>query len=464
MRRWSVFAVLVLLWGAVALANPIVEGDWVRYETERFFIYLWKDIPPERLALGSPNPLQAKLDEIAVSLETDLRALEQILQLPYSVELSGKIAIFVYASLEDYQQKTQCYLCAAHVSALPNTPEVQALALTAKLNRYAIYAHLDNTPRGLGGLSIGLPHEVIPHELTHIIELTLIGGAKPTTLREGLAVYASSRADAVPDAEQFHLTDQHLRLFAEAENSDLLSYLTGCSSRRFIYSFGGSFINFFAARWGIERFLEFYRLLQGERLSSALCSYGFSFEQLDGLFQQILRLSLDEVRHEYLGYLNATEITEEGQRSFDFVMDQIFTRAIMLKPLLIEGDELERLAREVWSEGRFHAEKAAYVTAYISDRRNYTADAERVARTMHSSFARVRSFSSTYIDDPATRSQIEMELQELEQLAREERYTEFKDGFLELVFRAITWRRQPVRGLQSPTPLEKGTERTPLGE
>lgn len=443
MRRLSVLVLSVLLWGAVALAQPIVEGDWIRYETERFFVYLWKDVPLERLALGSPDPLQAKLDEIARSLEADLQSIEQVLQLPYSAQQYGKIAVFVYASLEDYQQKTRCYLCAAHVSALPNTPEVQALALTGKLNNYAIYAHLDNTPRGLGGLSIGLPQEVIPHELTHILDLTLIGGAKPVTLREGLAVYASSKSDTVPDDEQFTLTDQHLRLFVEAESFDLISYLTGCSSRRFLYSFGSSFINFFAAQAGIERFIEFYRALQGERLSPSLCSYGFSFEQLDRLFQQTLNRSLDEVRREYLNQLNATEISEDGRRSFDFVMDQVFNRVMALRHILIEGTELERITREVWNTGRFNAEKAAYVTDYISDSRNYAADGERVARTVQDSFARVRSFASTYIDDPATRSEIEIKLRELEQLAQEERYTEFTEGFIDLVFRYVTWRRQP---------------------
>ncbi len=443
MRRLSVFVFLALLWSAVALANPIVEGDWVRYETERFFVYLWKDTPPERLALGSPDPLQAKLDEIATSLETDLRTIEHVLQLSYPVQQYGKIAVFVYASLEDYQQKTRCYLCAAHVSALPNTPEVQALALTGQLNRYAIYAHLDNTPRGLGGLSIGLPQEVIPHELTHIVDLTLIGGSKPVTMREGLAVYASSKSDTIPDHEQFALTDQHLRLFVETEKIDLISYLTGCSSRRFLYSVGSSFINFFVTRAGIERFVEFYRALQGERLTIAPCSYGFSLEQLDRLFQQTLSLSLDEVRREYHGQLQATELTEDGRRSFEYVMDQVFNRAVYLQPLIIEGREIERIAREVWSEGRFNAEKAAYVTAYISHLKNYVADAERVAQTVQNSFERLRSFASTYIDDPATRSQIEMKLRELEQLAHEERYEEFKEGFIDLVFRYVTWRRQP---------------------
>ncbi len=432
---------LVFLWSTVALANPIVEGDWVRYETERFFVYLWKDVPPERLALGSPDPLQAKLDEIALSLEADLRSIETTLQLPYSAQQHGKIAVFIYASLEDYQQKTRCFLCAAHVTSLPSTPEVQALALMGQLNRYAIYAHLDNTPRGLGGLSIGLPQEVIPHELTHVIDLTLIGGAKPITLREGLAVYVSSKADTVPDADQFNLTDQHLRLFAESDTPDLLSYLTGCSSRRFLYSVGSSFIHFFVAQAGVTQFLEFYRLLEGERLPSSLCSYGFSLEQLDRLFQQILKMSLDEVRQAYLGRLQATEITEEGQRSFDFAMDQVFNRAVYLQPLIIEGKEIERIAREVWSERRFNAEKAAYVTEYISRRSNYAADAERVAGAIKN-FDRVRSFVSSYIDDPATRSQVEMQLRELEQLATEGRYEEFKESFIELVFQYVTWRRE----------------------
>jgi hypothetical protein len=443
MRRWSIFVLAVFLWSAVALAQPVVEGDWIRYETERFFIYLWKDIPLEKLTLSSPDPLQAKLDEIAISLEADLQGIEKALQLPYSAQQYGKIAIFVYASLEEYQQKTKCFLCAAHVSTLPNTPEVQALALTGRLNRYAIYAHLDNTPRGLGGLSIGLPGEAIPHELTHILDLTLIGGAKPSTLREGLAVYASLKVDTVPDDEQFGLTDQHLRLFVEAENTNLMSYLTGCSSWRFLYSFGDSFIHFIAQRWGIEKFLEFYRLLEGERLLLALCSYGFSLEQLDRLFQQTLGLSLDEVRNQYLTHLFNVEITEEGRRSFEFVMDQIFNRVIILRYLLIEGNELERIVREVWGGGLFHADKAAYVVEYISDSNNYTADAERVAKTVQDPFVRVRSFVSIYIDDPATRSEVERKLQDLEQLAQEERYEEFKGGFVNLVFQYVTWRRSP---------------------
>lgn len=380
------------------------------------------------------------MDEIALSLEADLRSIEATLLLPYNALQHGKIAVFIYASLEDYQQKTRCFLCTAHVTTLPSTPEVQALAWTGQLNSYAIYAHLDNTPRGLGGLSIGLPQEVIPHELTHVIDLTLIGGAKPITLREGLAVYVSSKADTVPDTDQFNLTNQHLRLFAETEAPDLLSYLTGCSSRRFIYSVGSSFIDFFAQQAGIEKFLEFYRLLQGERLPPSLCSYGFSFQQLDRLFQQILKISLDEVRQEYLGHLQATEITEDGRRSFDFVMDQVFNRAVYLQPLIIEGKEIERIAREVWSEGRFNAEKAAYVTEYISKRSNYAADAERVAGAIKN-FDRVRSFVSSYVDDPATRSEIEMKLRELEQLAQEERYEEFKEGFIELVFQHVTWRK-----------------------
>lgn len=427
-------ALLLLVWSAAALANPIIQGDWIRYETERFFVFLWKDLPPEKL-----GPVQAKLDEIALSLEADLKSIEGALQLPYNVVQHGKIAVFVYASLEDYQQKTGCLLCAAHVSSVPSTPENQALIIAGQLNRFAIYAHLDNTPRGLGGLSVGLPQEVIPHELTHIVDLTLIGGAKPATLREGLAVYASFKADTVLDEAQFGLADQHLRLFAEIDTPDLLSYLTGCSSRRFLYSFGGSFIDFFVQKADIKKFLEFYRSLQMERLSSASCPWGFSLEQLDWLFRQILDQPLDEIRQEYATRLQAAKITENGQRSFDFVMDQIFNRAIYLEPLVIEGKEIVRIAREVWAEGRFNAEKGAYVTEYIANTRNYAANAERVAGAIKN-FDRVRSFASNYVDDPAMRSQIEMKLRELEQLAQEERYEEFKEGFVALIFQYVTWR------------------------
>ncbi|MCS6936065.1 MAG: hypothetical protein RMJ96_03185 [Candidatus Bipolaricaulota bacterium] len=442
-NRWIgglVALFLVAFGSAVALANPIVEGDWVRYETERFFIYLWKDTPLERLGLGSPDPLRAKLDEIALSVEADLKGIEGALQLPYDAALYGKIAIFVYASLEEYQQRTGCYLCSGHVTSVPSTPEIQALLATGRLNRYAVYVHLDNTPRGLGGLSIGLPQEVVPHELVHVLDLTLIGGSKPSTLREGLAVYATFKADATPDELQFGLTNQHLRLFAETDTPDLLSYLTGCSSRRFLYSFGGSFIDFFARQSSIGAFLEFYRRLQGERVTLPNCSFGFSLEQIDRLLRQTLQKSLEQVRREYQAFLQNTELTEEGRQSYDFVMDQIFNRAIYLEPLLREGAELVRLTRAVWAGGRFDRERAAYVRAYLSDKNNYAASAERVAGALKN-FERVRSFASNYIDDPATRSQVEQRLRELAELARAERFEEFKDGFVALVFGYVTWRR-----------------------
>ncbi|MCI2429627.1 hypothetical protein LM602_01665 [Candidatus Acetothermia bacterium] len=438
---YSVLTALgLVLWGVVALANPIVEGDWVRYETERFFVYLWKETPLERLGLGSPDPLRAKLEEIALSLENDLKGIEAASQLPYDAALHGKIAIFVYASLEEYQRRTGCYLCSGHVTAVPNTPEIQALFATGRLNRYAVYVHLDNTPRGLGGLSIGLPQEVVPHELVHVLDLTLIGGSKPGTLREGLAVYATFKADATPDELQFGLTNQHLRLFAETDTPDLLSYLTGCSSRRFLYSFGGSFIDFFARKAGIGAFLDFYRRLQGERLTLPNCSFGFSLEQIDRLFRQTLQQSLDQVRQEYHAYLRTIELTEDGQFSYDFVMDQIFNRAIYLEPLLIEGAELVRLTRAVWAGGRFDKAKASYVREYILNARNYAVSAERVANAVKN-FARVRSFVSNYMDDPATRSQVEQRLRELEELAKTERFEEFNDGFVALVFQYVTWRR-----------------------
>ncbi|MFN4217907.1 MAG: hypothetical protein ACK4HB_01255 [Candidatus Bipolaricaulia bacterium] len=48
-----------------------------------------------------------------------------------------------------------------------------------------------------------------------------------------------------------------------------------------------------------------------------------------------------------------------------------------------------------------------------------------------------------YIDDPATRSKVEMKLRELEQLAQQGRYEEFKDSFVDLIFQYMTWRRSP---------------------
>ncbi|MCS7198651.1 MAG: hypothetical protein NZ930_08300, partial [Candidatus Bipolaricaulota bacterium] len=77
---------------------------------------------------------------------------------------------------------------------------------------------------------------------------------------------------------------------------------------------------------------------------------------------------------------------------------------------------------------------------YLSDKNNYAASAERVAGALKN-FERVRSFASNYIDDPATRSQVEQRVRELAELARAERFEEFKDGFVALVFGYVTWRR-----------------------
>ena len=424
---------LCFLATAVASAQPYtLEGNWVVYETPRFFIYLWKDTPKERLGEGA-DPLLNKLEEIAGSLERNMGLLELVLFKPYSARKDGKVAVFVYASVEQYQHETGCLTCAAHVTNVP--PEYEDRVRHGILNPYAVHISLDYVPTGLGGLSIGLPQQVVPHELTHILDLTLIGGLKPTVLREGLAAYAAFKVDGISDAQQFGLTNQHLKLFMHGYEPDLLQHhLSSCGLRRFTYNFGASFIDFLVRKARMSTFLSFFDRIIFRR-SRDFC---FAPKEMDRLLREHYGQSLEETEKAYRAMLENTETTDEGLASFEYTMDQLFTRASYLSPLLKDGESIVKATRQVWVDGGFDQEKARFVREYLKNPENYVATRENVERAFKN-IERLRAYVSNYYDS-RVRAQLEAQLAQLNRLYLEGKDEEFKNLFVALVHQYVTWK------------------------
>jgi hypothetical protein len=318
-----------------------------------------------------------------------------------------------------------------------------ALVRDKKLNPYAVYAHLDNTPVGPGGLTIGLPQNVLPHELTHVIDLSFIGGAKPSTLREGLAVYVAYKSDGFDDGRQFALTAQHLQQFIlEYDPGFIANQLSGCGGlRRFTYNFGVSFINFLVERASIKRFLEFYAALKPQPMRDGPpgCTFGYPREVLDPLFQRFFGLSYGDAEQAYLMDVLASPLTEEGRDSYAFTMDQIYNRFLQLKPLLKDETLVETLARGVWSEGGFDQEKARALREYLSRPENYLATPEAIQRASGHSVARLRSFVNTY-RDATVQAELQVQLAQLSLLLAGGQLEAWRDLFVLLVNRFVTWR------------------------
>lgn len=444
LKRLSfILALIVASHALAAYTQPAIEGDFYKYQSNRFFVYLWKDVPPEKLDVqGGPDPVTAKLDQISQALEGYLEGDLKAMGMSYDVQQKGRIAIYVYANSEEYQQRTGCFLCAAHVTSVPSTPENMALVRDKKLNPYAVYAHLDNTPAGPGGLTIGLPQNVLPHELTHVIDLTFIGGSKPTTLREGLAVYVAYKSDSFDDASQFALTAQHLQQFLTQYDSNFMAgLLSGCGGlQRFTYNFGASFINFLVERSSISTFLNFYAALKPQQIPNgpAGCTFGFPREALDILFRQHFGMSYADVEQAYKQALLQALLTDEGRESFDFTMDQIYNHFLMVRALLKDEAGTEKIALGIWSQGGFDREKARQLREYLGNPANYVATSEAIQRT-NKNIERMRSFVFSYRDVNA-QSELQSQLSQLSNILASGQLEAWRDLYIFLVNRLVTWR------------------------
>jgi hypothetical protein len=427
----------------VSLAQPTIDGDFYKFQSHRFFVHLWKNTPPDKLnAPDNSDPIVSKLNQISLAMEAYLDGVLQVMGVSYDTEKNGRIAIYVYASSEEYQQRTGCFLCAAHVTSIPNTTENLNLVKEKKLNQWAIYAHLENTPVGPGGLTIGLPQNVLPHELTHVIDLTFIGGSKPGTLREGLAVYVAYKSDGFDDASQFALTSQHLQQFMQQYDSNFIeALLSGCGGlRRFMYNFGASFIDFLVQRSSISAFLNFYAALKPQAISNSAggCNFGFPKEAIDILLRQHIGHSYAEIEQAYRQSLFQALLSDEGRESFDFTMDQIYNRFLMVRSLLRDEASVEQLARGIWVQGGFDRDKARQLREVLANPASYVVTTEAIQRT-NQNIERVRSFVASY-RDASVQSDLQNQLSQLSSLLSSNQLETWRDLYLSTVMRLVTWR------------------------
>ncbi len=141
LKRLSLFVVLFLVSHAfLSYAQPVVEGNFYKYQSERFFVYLWRNVSPEKLnAPAGANPIVFKLEEISGALEKYLDKILTLLRLTYDSREYGRIAVYVYASVEDYRYYTRCEMCSSHVGLVPKTEQIESLVRDKILNPYAVY-------------------------------------------------------------------------------------------------------------------------------------------------------------------------------------------------------------------------------------------------------------------------------------------------------------------------------------
>ncbi|MFQ6118147.1 MAG: hypothetical protein ACE5LQ_07755, partial [Candidatus Bipolaricaulia bacterium] len=110
------FALLVLL-GTLAWAAPGAPQEWLPFPTADLVVNFWKDgVDPDLFEeVEGVNPYLALLDGRAARLEEDFQKVEHFLKLAYDPVDHGRVYIFVYPTLERYEEASGCLICAANV-------------------------------------------------------------------------------------------------------------------------------------------------------------------------------------------------------------------------------------------------------------------------------------------------------------------------------------------------------------
>lgn len=415
---------LCLLLGALAFAGSLQE--WLPFTTDDLVVHFWRDgADPGRFEeLEGINPYLALLDSRAARLEEAFRRVEEFLGLDYDPAAQGKVYLFVYPSLERYQEASGCLICAANVGGF--IPEIRDEELagmigSGEVNPIAVY------------LTLGSSEYVALHEFVHVLDGSLIGNGPPTLLSEGLATYAGYRLDKVPDQWELGLVEQFVKLYLAGYGIDLLEdYFLRGGYWKFTYNVGTSFILFLVQRCGWDQFLEFYADLR----------YPHEREGLDELFQRHYRATIAELEAEWRQALAEVEVTENGRAAYEFKLDQILIRYIFLRPLLrgpSRAEELFETARTL-IKGRFDEEAGAALRQYLSDPQNLLVTEEGAARALEYG-EYLRSYVHSYHrDEPELVAQFEAEFARGLALHDSGRYREFAQLYFELVSTYVTWR------------------------
>lgn len=418
--------ILAALLSALALAGSGALDSWLSFVTTDLVVHFSRDGLP-RLGKADRGEMDLYLRSLrgeAARLEGLFQRAEAFLLLDYDPEAQGVAYLFIYPSLEEYQEATGCLICAANIGGfLPEVyREVEDSIRAGEVNPIAVY--LPSTSSDYTAL----------HEFTHLLDFSLIPNAPPTFLLEGLASYAGYRLDSVPDEWQLGLSEQFVKLFLEEREPDLFEdYFARGGYWKFTYEVGTSFLSFLAARLGWERFLQFYRELRAPYDRR---------ERLDALFQRYYGVGLAELEREWKERLAEVEVTANARAAYEFKLDQVLIRYIFLRPLLAEpewGEKLFESARTL-VEGRFDEAAGAALREYLNDRANLRATAATAARALEYG-EHLRSYVQDYHRDrPELIEAFEREFARLPRLYHAGRFEEFAELYWGLVQSYVTWR------------------------
>jgi len=416
---------LALLLGTLAWAAPGALPGWLPFATQDLVVHFWRDgADPGRFEeVGGVNPYLALLDSRAAELEEDFQEVESFLKLDYDPAAQGRVYIFVYPTLERYQEASGCLICAANVGGfLPGLRAgLDELIRAGEVNPIAVYLTRDSS------------EYVVLHEFTHVLDFSLIPNGPPTFLLEGLATYSGYRLDEIPDEWELGLVEQFVKLYLEEYGIDLLEdYFRHGGYWRFTYEVGTSFIRFLADRGGWDRFLAFYADLHPPREQ----------EGLDELLQKYYGSDLASLEAEWKRGLAEVEVTANARAAYEFKLDQVLIRYIFLRPLLRDPARAAELfaAARTLVRGRFDEAAGAELRGYLADPENLLATPETTAKALEYG-EYLRSYVRSYHrDEPELITRFEAEFAQLPGLYSSGRYTDFVRLYRRLVTTYVTWR------------------------
>ncbi|MGQ9734102.1 MAG: hypothetical protein ACUVQU_03500, partial [Candidatus Bipolaricaulia bacterium] len=410
--------ILAVLLSLLVLAEAGALDDWLAFETTDLVVHFAReDELPQLKGVDGIGLYLRSLQSATAELEGLFRKAEAFLRVDYDPRAQGAIYLFIYPSLEEYQEATGCLICSANVGGLLTElyREVEDLIRAGQVNPIAVYLTSDST------------EYVALHEFTHVLDFSLIPNSPPTFLLEGLATYAGYRLDEVPDEWQLGLGGQFVKLFLEEYGPDLFrDYFARGGYWKFTYEIGASFIAFLTERGGWERFLQFYQDLHSPYDRR---------ERLEALFQSHYGAGLAELEAEWKRKLAGLEVTENSRAAYEFKLDQILARYIFLRPLLADPKGAEELfaAARTLLEGRFNEAAGEALREYLSDPANLLATATTTARALRYGDY-LRSYVQEYHRDrPELIQAFEADFSKLEGLYNARRFEEFARLYWELV-------------------------------
>jgi len=367
-RLWLSLSVVMLLVSVSLFAQS--SDRWVLQKSEHLLVAIRSDLPTSFFETDEDtlDAFFAQLEDRLVTLETDFRKVEQLLQADYQADRQGHVPVLIYPNLEAYQEAATCLICAAHIGRLLSEPSND----TEPLLGFGAHLNLDSST------------STIFHEFAHIVDFASIPNGAVAMWYEGLASYVGNTLLGERGQPIMDVLPQYLKQYQQTHGLTLADYLTRPNYGRWTYNLGTNLIEFLVEREGMTQFMSFYRALNHPELGD-----------YDRLFQQFYGMDLAELEREWQAQIDQTEITETGRVAFQMKFDQIVLRWVYLRSLLKNPERLNDAYLSLWEDGEYNFEEAQFMREYLADYSNMTTENLVVADLLQNT-SQMRSYVSTY--------------------------------------------------------------------